>query len=390
MKLTGVQLQVCIVDDEVAICKAVKRLLEEDRLVVEDVRQEITYAVTTFVTAEAFLAHLRSGAAPDILLLDIKLPGIDGIELLEKHIYGRRDIITVMVSAYASLETAVKATKLGGFDFLAKPFTPDELCYTVGKAATHAVLTAQARRLEEEKRQIRFQFISILAHELKSPLNAVQGYLDIIQNRAAGEQLEDYDAIVGRSRVRLDGMRKLVEDLLDLTKIESGRKQRHIEPVDVVAAARGTIENNMPDAEQRGIAIELQAPPEACLQADAGEIDVILNNLVSNAVKYNRESGGVSVTITADAGRVSIAVADTGIGLTEDETRRLFQEFVRIKNDDTKKILGSGLGLSIVKKLARLYAGDVTVTSKRRVGTTFTVELASDAPHPDGPAPVPA
>jgi signal transduction histidine kinase len=109
--------------------------------------------------------------------------------------------------------------------------------------------------------------------------------------------------------------------------------------------------------------------------ADRGEIDMILNNLVSNAVKYNREGGRVDVRLTREADRVTIAVGDTGIGLTPGEAGRLFGEFVRIRNEKTQSILGSGLGLSIVRKLACLYGGDATVTSQSGVGSTFTVVL---------------
>ena len=100
------------------------------------------------------------------------------------------------------------------------------------------------------------------------------------------------------------------------------------------------------------------------MMADRGEIEMILNNLVSNAVKYNRDGGRVDVTLRPDAGAVLIAVADTGIGMTAEEAGRLFGEFVRIKNDQTRHILGSGLGLSIVKKLAALYNGEAWVTSE--------------------------
>jgi signal transduction histidine kinase len=104
-------------------------------------------------------------------------------------------------------------------------------------------------------------------------------------------------------------------------------------------------------------------------------MEMILNNLISNAVKYNRDGGRVEVTLSASGGRTTISVADTGIGLTAEESARLFTNFARIRNDRTRHILGSGLGLSIVLKLAELYNGRVSVTSKPGEGSTFTVEL---------------
>ena len=117
------------------------------------------------------------------------------------------------------------------------------------------------------------------------------------------------------------------------------------------------------------------------LSADRGEIEIILNNLVSNAVKYNRDGGQVDVTVRADEQSVALEVRDTGIGMSREDLERLFQDFVRIKNEKTRNILGSGLGLSTLKKLATLYGGEVSVTSEPDVGSTFTVVLRK---RPDG------
>ena len=166
-----------------------------------------------------------------------------------------RDVLTIMVTAYATFETAVKATKLGAYDFLAKPFTPDELRYAVRKATSQLILSRQARKLAEEKRQVRFNFISVLAHELKAPLNAVEGYLNILATTEADQNL----AMVERSIVRVDGMKKLISDLLDLTRIESGQRERSIRRLDLPALARGSIELFAADAARRDITVTLEA-----------------------------------------------------------------------------------------------------------------------------------
>ena len=170
---------------------------------------------------------------PDILLLDHKMPGISGLEVLDRLAGRETDMLTIMITAYASIETAVTATKRGAYDFLAKPFTPEELKSTIRKAAVRLVLAKQARRLAEEKRRVRFEFIRVLGHEFKAPLDAVTGYLDILQSHRLGEALPAYDELLGRSLARIDGMRKLIADLLDLTRIESGEKARELAPVDL-------------------------------------------------------------------------------------------------------------------------------------------------------------
>lgn len=377
-------LRVLVVDDEVGMRLGVTRVLERFTVQVPEVEVDVAFALDQAESGEEALRKIEA-APPDILLLDHKLPGLSGIDVL-KALAGRElDLLTVMITAFASLETAVTATKQGAFDFLAKPFTPAELKAAVGKAVKHLMLQRHARRLADEKRQVRFQFISVLAHELKSPLAAIEGYLYLLRDHAAGNDIAAYDRAVQRSLVRAEGMRKLIGDLLDLTRLESGQKKRELTLQDLREAAQSSIESVLPEANRRGITVTLDAPAPAMLTADRGELDIIFNNVVSNSVKYNRDGGSVTVAIRTEGEQLVIRVTDTGIGMAPEEVARLFGEFVRIKNDKTRNVLGSGLGLSILKKLAILYGGDVTVESTPDVGSTFTVVLRQ-APGTGGAA----
>ncbi len=178
-------------------------------------------------------------------------------------------------------------------------------------------------------------------------------------------------------------MRKLITDLLDMTRIESGQKKRELAEVDLREMAQQSIDTMAPSAQARQISIAMDCPRPVTLTADRGEIEIIFNNLVSNAVKYNRDGGKVNVAISSQNDIITVAVADTGIGMTPEEASRLFGDFVRIKNEKTRNILGSGLGLSIVRKLAQLYGGDATVASQPDVGSTFTVTLNAHGPKQD-------
>jgi signal transduction histidine kinase len=233
----------------------------------------------------------------------------------------------------------------------------------------------QAAKLAEERRQIRFEFLSVLAHELKSPLAAVEGNLFILRDHLAGDTIGDYDHLVNRSLIRLEGMKKLIFDLLDLTRIESGQKKRVLTAVDICAVARQAIETHSAPAMTKKISIAFEGPDSIFMQADAGELEIIFNNLISNAIKYNRDEGTVRVMVREEETAVTIAVQDSGIGMTPEEVSRLFGEFIRIKNQKTMNILGSGLGLSILKRLSHLYGGQVTVQSVPDQGSTFTVSL---------------
>jgi two-component system sensor histidine kinase/response regulator len=370
-------LRVAMVDDELPLGSAVKRILAKYKAHVEAVDIDVSYTSSHFAGGEEFLKSLADGAEYDLLLLDLKLPGMSGLDILAELTKQNRELVAIMITAYATFETAVQATKLGAFDFLPKPFSPEELRYSLRKATNQLIISREARRLADEERQVRFNFISVLSHELKAPLNAIEGYLKLLQEDELPERMH----MIDRSLIRLDGMRKLIFDLLDLTRIESGQKARQFAEVDVAAVARRTMELFATEAADRNITISLAAPQPVNMVADAGELEIVLNNLVSNAVKYNRDGGAVTITLDRKNDTVSIQVTDTGIGLSPEESAKLFSEFVRIKNEDTFKILGSGLGLSTVRKLAGLYGGEASVKSEKGVGSTFAVTL-KDATQP--------
>jgi two-component system sensor histidine kinase/response regulator len=380
-----VTLQVVMVDDEEALCRGVQRIIDKYKVHVADVLVDANYTFRSFGCGEDFLAYLGDGGGVDLLLLDLKLPGVGGMDVLDALTEQNREVLTIMITAYATFETAVKATKLGAYDFLAKPFTPDELRYALRKATSQLILSKQALRLAEEKRRVRFNFISVLAHELKAPLNAVEGYLNILSTTEHDQNLQ----MIERSIVRVDGMKKLIGDLLDLTRIESGQRERIIRRLDLLELAQTSVDLFAVDAERSNVTVQIEAEDDIELHADPGEVEIVFNNLISNAVKYNRDGGKVTVKLTRKGDAVRIAVTDTGIGLSSDEAAKLFNEFTRIKNEHTVKILGSGLGLSTVRKIANMYDGDAEVKSEPGVGSTFTVTLQDAPSGGDQAAPVP-
>ena len=275
---------------------------------------------------------------------------MSGLDLLTQLASRQLDILPIMITAYASIETAVTATKQGAFDFLAKPFTPMELKETIYKAAKHLIPMRQAHKLALEKRKVRIQFISVLAHEMKAPLAALDGYLNILRERAAGDSQEVYDHMVDRCLTRIQGMRKMIGDLLDLTRIESGERKREFAEVDVREVVQTAIDTALAEAQERNISVVMQADGPVPMQADRSEIEIILNNLITNAVKYNRDGGSVAVRLASQDGTVSISVRDTGIGMTTEEAARLFNDFVASRREDQKHS-GQRVGLSTVKKL---------------------------------------
>ncbi len=367
-------LKLLVVDDEPGMRLGVQRALKNFEIPVPESTESAGICVELAETGEEAIDKIHR-EKPDILLLDYKLPGLSGLQILEKFQIEESEMVIIMMTAYASLETAVTAIKQGAFDFLPKPFTPDELKKLLVKAVQNLLLARQVKRLAQEKQQVRFEFIRVLGHELKSPLNAVEGYLNLMHSRSAGEQIAEYDHMIDRSLIRLDGMRKLIADLLDLTRIESGRKKREFKICRIENLARQAIETFQTDSENQNITLLMHCDPDLEYYGDPGEIEIILNNLISNAIKYNKPSGSVEISLSRTSDALKISVKDSGIGMSAEESERLFQEFSRIKNNKTRNILGSGLGLTIVQKTAQLYHGEVTVESQPDAGSCFTVLL---------------
>jgi two-component system, sensor histidine kinase and response regulator len=367
-------LSVLVVDDDPGMRSGVARALKHFSFTIPETSDEISFDTTLASSGQEALRIIEVDN-PSLVLLDYKLPDITGFDVLDQINQNDHNRLVIMMTAYASIETAVRATKHGAFDFLAKPFTPDELRKTVQKAAEQVLLRISTHRLAEEKRQLRFQFISVLSHELKAPLAAIDSYLNVMKQGYAGANISDYKVILERCSIRTEQMQKLIYDLLDLTRIESGLKARDFSEVDIHAVLQQCVETIQPEAIKLNLAMDITCESPLLFYCDMSEIMMIFNNLLSNAVKYNIPNGSVAVCVTQKEDVLRLSVSDTGIGMTEEEADKLFRDFVRIRNEKTKDILGSGLGLSTVKKITTLYGGDVAVRSEPGKGSTFTVKL---------------
>lgn len=368
------KLSVMVVDDEPGIRSGVKRILTGHTVSFPFMDDDYGFDCIEASTGEEALALIEANK-PDILLLDNKLPGITGMEVLEIIQQKKLDIIVAMITSYASLEVAAKATDDGARDFIPKPFTPSELKASVDLITKQYFLKRITRTMKEEGKKIRYQFLSVLSHELKSPLNALEGYLEMMKDRELGDNMDDYQQVLERSQQRIEGMRTLIRDLLDFTKIRLERKEDKIEQLSLQERARLAISTIKPLAIQRNISISCDVEADLQYEADPVDMDIMLNNLLSNAVKYNRDGGTIELQILKQGGKMEIMVRDTGIGMNEQEISQLFKEFVRIKNKRTKGISGSGLGLSIVHKIAELYGGHIQVISEPDKGSEFRVSL---------------
>ena len=321
-------LTLLVVDDEPGIRSGVIRILSGHTVSFPFMDEDYGFRCMEASSGEDALVMLENDP-PDILLLDNKLPGMDGMEVLEIIRNRKIDVMVAMITSYASLEIAARATEDGARDFIPKPFTPAELKASVDLIAKQLFLKRITRTMKEEEKKIRYQFLSLLSHELNSPLNALEGYLQMMKGRELGGDLAAYDHVMERSLQRLEGMRLLIMDLLDFTKIRLERKEDKIENVNMKDRARLALSTINPLAIQRNISISFSGD-EVFFNANPSDLDIMFNNLLSNAVKYNRQGGSVEISTLKSGANVEILVKDTGIGISEEEVTA-FREFVRKK-----------------------------------------------------------
>ena len=369
-------LNLLIVDDEPGIRSGIRRILANFSVDFPFLKEEFVFTIEEAESGEDAIKIIDNNSI-DIVLLDNKLPGMDGIEVLEYINKKQYDCSVMMITSYASLDLAIKATNNGAYNFVPKPFTPQELKTSIEGITKNLYLRRMTKQLNTVGKQIRFQFLSVLSHELKSPINAIEGYLHIMEERQVGNNLDDYEMMIQRSLERIRGMRSLIMDMLDLTRLESGKKARDVKKLDLVELMKISKDTMSPMAIQKNIKIFINSnSPKINLIGDQQEIEIIFNNLVSNAVKYNKENGEVNCNLEEEESSIRISVSDTGIGMSEEDIPKLFHDFVRIKNEKTKAISGTGLGLSIMKKIVEeVYHGSVQVESVVDQGTTFTVVI---------------
>ncbi len=367
-------LKILVIDDEPGIRSGVTRILRDFHVTYPFMDEDYTFEVLQAPTGEDGIAMIESDK-PDIILLDNKLPGIQGVDVLEYVRERKYDIVIAMITSYASLDVAIRATRDGATDFIPKPFTPQELKSSIENISKQLYLRKVTDKLKQEGKKIRYQFLSVLSHELKAPLNALEGYLRMMQEKQAGDRIDDYATHIDRSLQRIQGMRNLIMDLLDFTKIRLERKEEKIQEVDLAEVAKGAIVTVQPYAIQMEVSVNLDVRSDSKIMADPEDMEIIFNNLISNAVKYNKFGGRADITIDSTENEVFLIFTDTGIGISEADRENLFTEFMRVKNERTKNISGSGLGLSIVRKVIELYHGTIKVDSTPDMGTVFTVRL---------------
>jgi len=234
------------------------------------------------------------------------------------------------------------------------------------------LLAEQNERLREADR-LKDEFVALISHDLRTPLTSIMGYLELaMDDGELGEEPRTYLEVVQRNADRL---LRLVNDLLFVARLEAGELDLHPTEVDLGAVVRQSVEEARPRASAKSIELGCEVQSVPSLPADKGRMFQLLDNLVSNAIKFTPEGGRVEVRLLERSSRVRLEVADTGIGIPDEDKARLFERFFRASSATERHIQGTGLGLYIACAIAEAHGGTIDVESELGRGTTFCVEL---------------
>ncbi|MGA1865608.1 MAG: response regulator [bacterium] len=354
------KIKILIVDDEAVIRDGCQKILNKNGYEVE-CAEDVSSGLKK-VSMDIF----------DIVLLDLKMPGVSGLEFLKNVRQTNPDIVNVIITGYASIESAVDAMKLGAYDYIPKPFSPDQLRQVVTRAIEKRRLVEEAKKLKRQQEQ----FALMVYHEFKLPLSIVKGYLSNLMKEKNISESEQYNNMITRSLMRIDSLLQLSEDMLNISLLREEKIKQKIESVSIIDILNDSIESVSMEANKRGIVIELKVLDEIpFIMIDRDDIKKIFINLLTNAIKYNRDKGSIFVSIGKKGQFINIQIKDTGIGIMKEYIDKIFDEFYRVKDENTRMITGTGLGLSIVKNIVDSYKGYIEVESEPDKGSTFTICL---------------
>jgi len=355
---------ILVIDDEDIICDSCRQVLMREG-----------YKVGIAKDGSTGLQKVRE-MKPDLALVDLKMPGISGMEVLEKIRAIDANIITVVITGYATVESAVEAMKRGAYDFIPKPFTPDELRIITKRGLERRKLAIESATLREEKEKMKKNFITMVSHELKTPLVAIQQYFEVILGGTAGKVTTEQREMIVRASARINGLLILINDWLNMARIEASKLVEKFEPLNIATILHETMESMQLLAKDKNISLQIDLPDNLpMIQGDKETLREVFTNLIGNGIRYNRDNGAVNIRVEEEDAYLVVKVSDTGIGIPKEHLPFIFDEFYRVKSKETQGITGTGLGLSIVKRIVEAHSGYIKVESEPGKGSSFSVLL---------------
>jgi len=382
--------RIFIVDDNESILDILK-----DMLTLEG------YRVETCTKSEEALEKTKANP-PDLLILDIRMPGIDGIELCRQF---KSDPLTaqipvIFISGLMGMDEKIQGFRAGGADYITKPFHNLDVLVRVG---THIQLRKRAILLEgmneyleemvekrtaelriakeaaENANKAKSQFLSNINHEMRTPLNGIIGMLKLMGNLPMDENMEMYHSLAEFSARHLSSV---ISDILDYTQLDAGSMKFHYRPFSAASCLKKLCLLHQPQAESKGLTLEWILPEDAePFITDENRLIQIAGNLLTNAVKYSREGRILLRCRQSDV--LTIDVEDQGSGIPVERQDEIFQPFMQLESPYTKEHSGMGLGLAICRNLAQSMGGSIQVESEPGRGSRFTIVLPEQTEEED-------
>ncbi len=366
--------RILLVDDEEVVLDSCTRILEGKG-----------YELALAANGEEGLRLVRE-FHPDLVFVDLKMPGLSGFDVLTKIREHDSSIVAVVITGYSTVGSAVEAMKSGAYDFLPKPFTPDEFRLITQRGLEKRRLVLETLALRQERDLLQQHFAAIVSHELKAPLGAVQQNLYALAQDLAPALTPEQTARLERMTASIDTLLKLIHGWLRAYSTDLSSIAASFRPLSLATVIHKAVESVEPHASRKDVEIVSSIEEGlALVDGDEGTLVEALVNLLGNAVKFSRLGTQVRVQASSAADQVQIAVIDRGVGIAAEDLPLVLRS-LRPSTAGTEGERGSGLGLAITRRIIDAHRGTVEVASEPGKGTTFTIRLPASGSSRDGQA----
>ena len=318
---------------------------------------------------------------PDLVLLDIMMPDMNGFEVcrLFKKNENLNDVPIIFISALNDTNDIVAALKAGGVDYITKPFRHEEV---KARVATHLKIYQQRKELQSQSIELKKlnaekdKFFTIIAHDLKSPFNSIVGFSNLLVEQVREKDFEGIEKYAGIILKSSDRALELLKNLMEWARSQTGRIEFSPEYFEIVVVINEIILSFDDIARQKSIIINKAIPPSAPVFADKAMINVILRNLVSNAIKFTMPGGMITISANEKQSELTVTVSDTGVGISNDRIEKLFRIDESFSTAGTNNERGTGLGLILCKEFVEKHGGKIWVNSEKGKGSDFNFTVA--------------
>jgi signal transduction histidine kinase len=358
-------------------------LIDDEEVVLDSCTQILEGGPYQVVTASDGMAGLRlvEEFQPDLVFVDLKMPGISGFEVLERICEVDSTIVMVVITGFATISSAVDAMKKGAYDFLPKPFTPEEFRLITRRSLEKRKLVLETIALRREKEMLREHFAHIVSHELKAPLSAVQQILFALEFELSKTLNESQKEKLERAKTRIDDLIKLINSWLKVISVDINKLKESFTQVSVQSEISKALDSLEPYAVRKDIEIVTSISDTLHpVIGDSLSLSEAFVNIIGNAIKYSRDGSKVMVNAKENGNDVLISIKDNGIGISKEDLPHIFEGFYRAKSGQTVAT-GHGIGLAVSRQIIEAHKGTITVESELGTGTTFFIRLPKSIPN---------